>query len=165
MSTPTLPGARPRDVHGHRTRYRVSDLDYARARDAINLHRARIWHTGRGHALGRCEAGGVVPSAAGLLTAAARLLPAGDRARYGEEYRSELWDLARSGAGRVRQLGYALRQLRRAFPAGVALRSARRRSAARLGTPHPRGPGGGDGARCCGPRPGHGDERGLSWAR
>ena len=32
MSTPTLPGARPRDVHGHRARYRVSDLDYARPR-------------------------------------------------------------------------------------------------------------------------------------
>ena len=102
-----------------------------RARDAINLHRARTWDIGRGHALGRREAGGVVPSAAGLLTAAAGLLPAGDRARYGEEYRSELWDLARSGAGRVRQLGYALRQLRRAFPAGIALRSARRRRAAR----------------------------------
>jgi hypothetical protein len=76
------------------------------------------------------EAKGVVPSAAGLLTAAARLLPAADRARYAEEYRSELCDLAQSGDGRLRQFLYALRQLLRVLPMGFALRSPRRRSAA-----------------------------------
>jgi hypothetical protein len=72
----------------------------------------------------------VPPWAAGLL-AAARLLPAADRARYLEEYQAELWVMAWSGAGRLRRLRYALRQLLRILPLGVALRSPRRRSAAR----------------------------------
>lgn len=68
-------------------------------------------------------------SAAGLVSAAARLLPAADRARYGDEYQSELWDLAQFGASRLQQLKYALRQLLRAFSMGRTLRSPRRRSA------------------------------------
>ena len=142
MSTPTLADARPR------ARYRVSALDYARARDmdpfsapvryrsdsARGRDRDRALAHARVLACARARgrrAAGVVPSAAGLLTFAARLLPTADRARYGEEYQSELWDLARSGAGRLRQLGYGLRQLRQALAAGFALRSARRGSAAR----------------------------------
>lgn len=66
----------------------------------------------------------------GLVSAAAFLVPATDRTRYAQEYRSELWDLAQAGAGSLRQLLYALRQLRRAIPMGLALRSPRRRSAA-----------------------------------
>jgi hypothetical protein len=76
------------------------------------------------------EARGVAASAAGLVTAAARLLPAADRTRYRNEYCSELWDLAHAGEGHLRQLRYALHQLRRAVPMGVALRSPRRRGAA-----------------------------------
>ena len=72
----------------------------------------------------------VPPWAAGLL-AAARLLPAADRARYLEEYQAELWVLAWSGAGRLRRLRYVLRQLLRILPLGVALRSPRRSGAAR----------------------------------
>ena len=72
----------------------------------------------------------VALSATRLLTAAARLLPVGERARYAEEYRSELWELAQAGAGRIRQLCYALRQLRSAPSMGFAVRSPRRRSAA-----------------------------------
>ena len=140
MSTPTLADARPR------ARYRVSALDYARARDIDPLSALVRYRSdfacGRDRALAHARAlacararglraAGVVPSAAGLLTFAARLLPTADRARYGEEYKSELWDLARSGAGRLRQLGYGLRQLRQALAAGFALRSARRGSAAR----------------------------------
>jgi hypothetical protein len=68
--------------------------------------------------------------ASGLTSVASFLLPAADRARYSEEYRSELWELAQAGAGRIRQLRYALRQLRNALPMGFALRSPRRRSAA-----------------------------------
>ena len=71
----------------------------------------------------------VAPRAADLLAAAVRLLPTADRARYAEEYRSELWDLAQSGAGRLRQLWYALRQLRRVLPMSAELRSPRRRGA------------------------------------
>ena len=78
----------------------------------------------------RSEAKRVVPLAAGLLEAAARLLPVSDRARFAEEYASELQELAQRGAGRRQQLHYALRQLRRALPMGLALRSPRRRSAA-----------------------------------
>lgn len=72
----------------------------------------------------------VIHSAAGLLAVAARLLPTGDRDRYAEEYRSELWDLTQAGAGRIRQLQYALRQFRSTLPVVVALRSPRRRGAA-----------------------------------
>jgi hypothetical protein len=99
------------------------------------------WHVRESHARARqkpratdaCEeprARRVAPSAVGLLAAAAYLLPATDRARYAQEYRSELWDLAQSGAGRPRQLRYALSQLRRVVPMGFALRSPRRRGAA-----------------------------------
>jgi hypothetical protein len=67
--------------------------------------------------------------ASGLVAATARLLPVADRERYAEEFRSELWDLAQAGAGRLRQLGYAFRQLLRAIPMSLTLRSPRRRSA------------------------------------
>jgi len=69
----------------------------------------------------------VAPSAARLLAVVARLLPASDRARYDEEFRSELQDLAQAGAGRFRQVAYALRQLRYARLTVAALRSPRRR--------------------------------------
>ena len=72
----------------------------------------------------------VAPPAARLLTTVARLLPATDRARYDEEFKSELWDLAQTGAGRLRQVAYALRQLRCARLMVSALRSPRRRGAA-----------------------------------
>jgi hypothetical protein len=79
---------------------------------------------------GRRGPGRVVPSAAGLLAAAVRLLPAADRGRYDEEYRSELWDLAQAGAGRLGQLRYALCQLRNALPTSSALGLPPRRGAA-----------------------------------
>lgn len=72
----------------------------------------------------------VALSATRLLTVAARMLPAAERARYAEEYRSELWELAQADAGCIRQLRYALRQLRSAPSMGFAVRSQRRRSAA-----------------------------------
>lgn len=79
----------------------------------------------------------VARSALSLLAAAARLLPATARARYTEEYRSELWDLADSGAGlmrqlrsRMRQLRYALNQLASARRMRLALRSPHSRNAA-----------------------------------
>jgi hypothetical protein len=72
----------------------------------------------------------VTASTSRLLAAVARLLPAADRARHAEECQSELWDLALFSNGRVRQLWYALHQLRNALPMSVELRSPRRRSAA-----------------------------------
>jgi hypothetical protein len=72
----------------------------------------------------------VVFSAVGLAATAARLLPVAHRARYAEEWASELWGLAQSGAGGFRQLQYALRQLLRVLLTGFALRSRRRRSVA-----------------------------------
>ena len=100
----------------------VGDLNLASARALRNRGSIRARRSRR--------AACVVPSAAGLLAAAARLLPAADRTRYAEEYLSELWDLAQSGAGRLRQLGYALRQLRSGLSVGFALRSPRRSGAA-----------------------------------
>jgi hypothetical protein len=69
----------------------------------------------------------VTASAVRLAGAAARLLPAGERARFGEEYRSELWDLAQAGAGRRQQLGYATRQLGRTAPLRLAVLAPRSR--------------------------------------
>lgn len=68
--------------------------------------------------------------AAQPAAAASRLLPAVQRARYGEEYRCELWELASAGAGRRQQIGCALRQLRCAVPLRAAAMSPRRNSAA-----------------------------------
>jgi hypothetical protein len=105
-------------------RRRVGALDLAGALDAaLGLDTS---DRSRAH----WEAGQVAPSAARLLACAARLLPAADRARHAEEYRSELWELAQAGAGRLGQLGYALRQLRSTPRTGRALRSLRRRGAA-----------------------------------
>ena len=75
----------------------------------------------------------VAPLAAGLLTAAARLLPAADRAWYVEEYRSELWEIAHAGAGRRGQLAYAARQLTAARRLRAQLRTLQRRGAALRG--------------------------------
>jgi hypothetical protein len=66
-------------------------------------------------------------SAARLVTAANRLLPAANRARYREEFHAEICDLAEAGAGRWRQIAYATRVLIRAW-------GLRRE----LKTPHPR---------------------------
>jgi hypothetical protein len=71
----------------------------------------------------------VAAPAKGLVAAAARLLPAADRTRYREEYRSELWDLAAIGAGRSKQVGYAARQLLGALPLRYAVQAARPRRA------------------------------------
>ncbi|WP_046733585.1 hypothetical protein [Streptomyces humi] len=61
----------------------------------------------------------VSPSAQWLVGSAARLLPATDRPRYGEEWRGELWDLA--GEPRHRQLAHALRVLLQAWPTRRAI--------------------------------------------
>ena len=71
----------------------------------------------------------VAPSAAGLLAAAARLLPAEERVRYAEEYRSELWEIAQVGGRRCAQLAYAARQLLAARRLRAGLRAPQRRGA------------------------------------
>ncbi len=98
------------------------------AAHALTSELERAYACAGGH--GQRGARRVSPSAAGLLAAAVRLLPAADRGRYAEEYRSELWDLAQAGAGRIGQLRYALCQLRSALSVSAALRSPRRRSVA-----------------------------------
>jgi hypothetical protein len=121
----------PRPDGMERIRASIGDRDrdrasaFARVSAAFARARAR-----RVVARGQHGARQVVPLAAGLLAVASCLLPAGDRARYAEEYRSEQWDLAQSGAGRLRQLRYALHQLLGALPLRFVLRSPRRRGAA-----------------------------------
>ena len=68
---------------------------------------------------------------AGRLTAiAAGLLPGAERARYREEFGSELAEIARAGGGRRAQLAYATRTvLTSAWQLRAALRSPRRRGA------------------------------------
>jgi hypothetical protein len=77
------------------------------------------------------EGGQVVPLAGRLLAIATRLLPVRDRARYADEFRSELWEIAHAGAGRRRaQLAYAARQVMSAWRLRAELRVPRRRRAA-----------------------------------
>jgi hypothetical protein len=71
----------------------------------------------------------VTAPAGRLVGAAARLLPAPYRARYGEEYRSELWELAAAGGGRSQQIRYALHQVSRVVSLRFELRTPRRRKA------------------------------------
>jgi hypothetical protein len=122
----------------------VTHLDRARARaQALDGHFAYTWdrhvadsrnraaksaseiigaRTSTTHARGLRRAKRTVSCAAKMLAVAALMLPAEYRAQYGEEYLSELWDLAQSGDGRLRQLRYALRQLLCAIPMSRALR-------------------------------------------
>ncbi len=107
------------------------DLDFARAPAralalalAHDLSLARTAGDRGQHGPGR-----VAPSAERLLDAAARLLPAADRARYAEEYRSELREIAHSGRSRRRQLRYASRQLASSVPLHAELLTPRRRKA------------------------------------
>jgi hypothetical protein len=59
----------------------------------------------------------------------ARLLPEADRARYAEEFRCEVWELAAAGTGRWGQLARAARVLTRARETRAALRAPARRGA------------------------------------
>jgi hypothetical protein len=68
-------------------------------------------------------------SAGRLVAAAARLLPVRERARYAEEFRAELWEIAQAG-GRRAQLAYAVRQVMAAWRLSAELRVPRRRGAA-----------------------------------
>jgi len=61
-----------------------------------------------------------------LTGAAAWLLPAGDRARYMEEFRSELFDLAGMGVSRFGQLRYSLQLFGHALQMRAALAAPRR---------------------------------------
>jgi hypothetical protein len=77
----------------------------------------------------RKKQGSTSPLAGRLLVVAARMLPPRDRARYGDEFRSELWEIARARDGRWAQIAYAARQVRSSVQTRTALRAPRRRSA------------------------------------
>ncbi|MFJ8691042.1 hypothetical protein [Micromonospora wenchangensis] len=62
------------------------------------------------------------PSAERLVSAAVRVLPAEQRSRYRDEYRSELYDIAAAGASRWSLLTYALRLVDRAWVLRAELR-------------------------------------------
>jgi hypothetical protein len=103
----------------------ASDLDRARGSADDLLH--AVQEAGRKEVVPlHARSQGLALSACRLATLATRLLPAGNRARYGEEYRSELHDLAAEGAKRPQQLGYAVRLLVRAAPLRVAVLAPRR---------------------------------------
>jgi hypothetical protein len=126
--------ARDLDYNLFRARALSVSRNVARA-DARNLDQALVDYTASRHSLTAGmyeprEARRIGSWATGLLAAATRLLPAADRARYAEEYQSELWDIAQDGCGPVRQVRYALRQLICAAEMSGALRSPRRRSPA-----------------------------------
>lgn len=66
-----------------------------------------------------------------LLGSAARMLPTGDRARYAEEFGSELAEISRAGGGRRAQLAYAVLQVLSAWQLRRELQAPRRRRAVR----------------------------------
>jgi hypothetical protein len=68
-----------------------------------------------------------VPLAGRLLAVAARLLPASGRARYAEEFRSELTEIARAVTGRRPRLAYAARVVMSVWRLRSDLRAPRRR--------------------------------------
>lgn len=76
------------------------------------------------------EASPVAPVAGRVLAATALLLPERDRARYAEEFRSELWEIALADRRRRSQLAYAARQVKSAWLMRAELRTPRRRGAA-----------------------------------
>lgn len=99
----------------------------------VNLARASAAEVGsdvRPRALSQSTVSGL--DRPGCLVAAVgiRLLLPGDRNRYVEESRSDLWDLAIAGAGRRGQLCYALRQLVLALRLDVKPRPSQCRKAA-----------------------------------
>jgi hypothetical protein len=69
--------------------------------------------------------GRIAPAAARLLATTTRLLPAAHRARYGEEFRSELWEISHAGGGGRTQLAYACRQIAASLRLRMELRSLR----------------------------------------
>jgi hypothetical protein len=115
-----------RDLASARTGARSLAYELQLLRDRVAELDRTPWTVPPGHDSGkRVQARPVALSARRLAVAAAWLLPAGDRARYGDEYRSELWDLAHAGAGRRQQVGYAFRQFVRAVPMRQAVLAPR----------------------------------------
>lgn len=94
------------------------DLVSARARALERVHsragavrdRSHDFDSSRGDRT-QYEAKRPMPSAATLLATAVRLLPVRERARYAEEFRSELWEIAHADGRRRAQLVYAARQV------------------------------------------------------
>jgi hypothetical protein len=93
------------------------------------LHLAQFSHTVQAASVHQRPIVNVAPSACRLLAIAARILPAVDRTRFAEEFRAELWEIARAGAGRRHQVRYALRQATRTVTLRSAVLAPRRRRA------------------------------------
>ncbi len=106
-------------------------LIHARQQSTLGLVSAVAgWaHSRSGEARQGRNARRVAAPAKKLVAVASRLLPVAERARYLEEYRSELWDLAAAGAGCCRQVGYGARQVLSAMPLRSAVLAPRRRGA------------------------------------
>jgi hypothetical protein len=102
---------------------------YAHARALVGIHQATVDASSFGDV---ARAGWIAPWAGWLVTAAARLMPAAGRDRYRAEYRSELFDIAVTGASRRAQARYALRQLVRALQVRAAVAARRPHAASGL---------------------------------
>jgi len=109
----------------------VSKLGPSHGRSAATVARELVSELNRTSASRQGGAAGqqVAPSASRLLAFAAKGLPAADRARYAEEYRSELWEIACADGRRRTQLTYATRQVLAVPWLRAGLRTPRRRGA------------------------------------
>ena len=125
---------RARDLEGDLALADDFALALTDARDrAVDLTRALelVYDPGSGRASRReRDSGRVAPIARHLVAAAVRLLPEGNRARYAEEFRSDLWEIVHDGGRRRAQLAYAARQVMSARQLRAELRVPRRRGAA-----------------------------------
>lgn len=115
---------RARDRATARADWLVRGLQRAHEK-ALDLH--KVSRTVETAPVQQHPAVSVALSAHRLLVAAAWLLPPADRARYAEEYRSELWEIACLNARRREQIIYALRQVTRAAPLRGAVLAPRKR--------------------------------------
>jgi len=79
---------------------------------------------------GRSQLGETARLPGRLLAVATRILPPGEQVRYGEEFRSELAEIARAGGSRRMQLSYSARLVVSAWSLRTELRAPGRRQAA-----------------------------------
>lgn len=101
------------------------ESDIARLADVVQrLFAAGRLLVNRPASAARTRRVGTARLAGRVADLATRVLPPQHRARYGEEYRSELYELAAAGITRRGQLTYAIRLLDRAWVLRAELREA-----------------------------------------
>jgi hypothetical protein len=115
-----------------RIRVLVDDLDLRLAPNLrLDVEAISDLAHGDGAIRDRHDVSQVAPMAGRLVVIAARLLPVRERARYVDEFKSELWEIAHASGALRPQLIYAARLVMSAGHLRAELRVPRRRGASR----------------------------------